>query len=155
MPRSMLTAIAAAALGLGFSSTPALAEPVVQAPLVKTLEPALCWYGSNIYSDFYALNITAPRHLPVTTAVKGGYVFRCRAAMRVAALFTARYPTVAKGAAESGSLTLTVGPHYKNLRAWRLGRVTCTYRLVHGAVVDHRAMRCRHGHTLVTFSSPA
>jgi hypothetical protein len=154
LPRSILTAIATAAVGLGLSCAPALAEPVGKVPLVKTLDPVLCWYGSNSYSEFYALNITAPNHLPLT-AVKGGYVFRCRVAMRVAALFTARYITVSKSASERGSLTFTVGgPHYKNLIAWRLGRTRCTYMVVHGAVDDHLAVRCRQGATLVTFSRP-
>jgi hypothetical protein len=122
MPRSILTAITTAAVGIGLSCAPALAESVATKPATKTLDPVLCWYGSNSYSEFYALNITAPNHMPLTAA-KGHYVFRCRVAMRVAALFTARYIVVSKAAAVRGGFTFIVGgPHYRNLIAWRLGR---------------------------------
>jgi hypothetical protein len=147
--RSILTAIATAAVGLGLSYAPALAAPVV-VPAVGTL----CYAGSNVYSPFYSLRITAPRHLPVTTTIDGGYVMRCRAAYRVATLFTARYLAVVKGGAEPGILTIAVGGRPPAGPPWSLGRVTCNYRLVPG-VAEHRAVRCTHGGTVVTFSSPA
>jgi hypothetical protein len=108
-------------------------------------EPVLCYYGSRVYSPFYALRITAPRHLP---------------ALAVASLSKAGWLTGLNVGAAPGRFTLVVGGQkpsssFPYSSYWRLkGRARCNYRVVHINENTHLMVRCTHGGTVVTFSVP-
>ena len=70
-------------LSLALAAGLLIPSAAIAPPVARAGEPTLCSYGSPVYSPFYALRITAPKHLLVA---KGGHVVRCRVAFAVATL---------------------------------------------------------------------
>jgi hypothetical protein len=140
-------------LSLALAAGLLIPSAAIAAPVARAGEPTLCSYGSPVYSPFYALRITAPKHLPVA---KGGHVVRCRVAFAVATLAKAVRLNALNLRAEPGRFTLVVGGQkpsssFPYSSYWRLkGRATCDYRVVH----THLMVRCTHATTVVTFSVP-